>query len=195
VNTRIFVTVGTDHHPFGRLFDWVDRWAQRAEGLTLVVQHGYSPPSRLGINHRMMAATDLRRQYELADVAVTQVGPGTIADANAAGLVPIVVPRDPALHEVVDHHQYDFGAFMAARQRCQVATTEGELIELLTEQLGNPVREPFALPSTTTHTADNFAKLINGTLAHPRPRTHLGRIRSMVIPVRPETHPQPVGRG
>nr|WP_304515681.1 sulfotransferase [Cellulomonas sp. APG4] len=46
-----------------------------------------------------------------ADVVVTHGGPGTMADARAAGHLPVLVPRDPALGEHVDGHQQRFATW------------------------------------------------------------------------------------
>ncbi len=35
----VFATVGTDHHRFERLMDWMDAWGAHPEA-RLVVQHG-----------------------------------------------------------------------------------------------------------------------------------------------------------
>lgn len=151
---HLFVSVGTVEQPFARLIDWADRWVRRRRDrggrVDMVVQHGYSPTSDVGRNHMMLSAEELARQYAEADLVVTQVGPGTIADANTAGLLPVVVPRDPALGEHVDRHQFAFGAFMHARGRCLTATDEGtfdRLLDRLTEQPTRPGKRP-PLPTT-----------------------------------------------
>ncbi|MDN5655515.1 MAG: hypothetical protein L0G46_10590 [Kocuria sp.] len=156
--TQIFVSVGTDHHPFTRLLDWIDDWMDdrtpESTVVNLVLQHGPASPSRHGINHELLGADELRTQYDAADLVISQVGPGTIADANRAGRLPIVVPRDPSLGEVVDDHQVAFGEFMSARGRCRsVRTREQFRTEIESRLLAPPpgLEElpSFALPAMT----------------------------------------------
>ncbi|MGC8000415.1 glycosyltransferase, partial [Salmonella enterica] len=85
-------------------------------------------PSRHGTNHELLGGEEIAAQYAAADLVISQVGPGTIADANRAGHRPIVVPRDPRLGEVVDDHQVAFGEFMAARGRCVSVRTREHLV-------------------------------------------------------------------
>ena len=84
MTTRIFVTVGTDHHPLTRLIEWVDHWSASHDDLELVVQHGTARPSRHGVNDELSGGEEIAAQYAAADLVVSQVGPGTIADANRA---------------------------------------------------------------------------------------------------------------
>lgn len=152
MTTRIFVTVGTDHHPFTRLIDWVDDWAAGRNDVELIVQHGAARPSRHGSNHELLGNAEISAQYAAADLVVSQVGPGTIADANRAGHQPIVVPRDAALGEVVDDHQVAFGDFMAARGRCVSVRTQEALVAQLEMRIAAPmiVNLPTdALPTAT----------------------------------------------
>ncbi|QNN82711.1 hypothetical protein H3H54_01800 [Brachybacterium sp. Z12] len=145
MTTRVFVTVGTDHHPFTRLIEWVDHWSASHDDLELVVQHGTARPSRHGVNHELLGSEEIAAQYAAADLVVSQVGPGTIADANRAGHRPIVVPRDPHLGEVVDDHQVAFGDFMASRGRCVSVRTREHLVSELDAWLAAP--KPLTCPS------------------------------------------------
>lgn len=184
MSTRVFVTVGTDHHPFTRLIEWVDHWADARTDLELVVQHGTAPPSRHGVNHDLLGAGEIAEQYSSADLVISQVGPGTIADANRAGHRPFVVPRDPALGEVVDDHQVAFGDFMAARGRCISIRTRDQLIgELETWMAGSqrPVLPPGALPSATSST---LTALSRSVIEAPRRRFSARRLLTAMRPVR-----------
>ncbi|HLQ81629.1 MAG TPA: glycosyltransferase [Brachybacterium sp.] len=182
MSTRVFVTVGTDHHPFTRLIEWVDHWADTRTDLDLVVQHGTAPPARHGENHELLDTSDIVEQYATADLVISQVGPGTIADANRAGHRPFVVPRDPALGEVVDDHQMAFGDFMAARGRCVSIRTRDHLIAELEAWLSasqHPALPSGALPSTTSTT---LAALSRSVLAAPRRRFSARRLLTVVRP-------------
>lgn len=179
------MTVGTDHHPFTRLIDWVDAWAADRSDVHLVVQHGSARPSRVGTNHELLGGDEIAAEYAAADVVISQVGPGTIADANRAGHRPIVVPRDPDLGEVVDDHQVAFGEFMAARGRCICVQTENELTREANAAVSSPpdlLRSGAALPSTT---AGEVAAVAEAVLIAPR-RRFSGRrlLASLRRPVR-----------
>lgn len=176
MTARIFVTVGTDHHPFTRLIDWVDEWAAGRDDVELIVQHGTAHPSRNGTNHELLGGEEIAAQYAAADLVISQVGPGTIADANRAGHRPIVVPRDPALGEVVDDHQVAFGDFMAARGRCVSVRTRDDLIAQADARLtarASPVLPPDT-PSEETTAA--VAALAGTVMTTPRRRFSARRL-------------------
>ena len=184
MSTRVFVTVGTDHHPFTRLIEWVDHWADTRMDLDLVVQHGTARPARHGVNHELLGASDVAEQYAAADLVISQVGPGTIADANRAGHRPFVVPRDPALGEVVDDHQVAFGDFMAARGRCVSVRTRDHLIAELESWMcasQHPPLPPGALPSTTSSA---LATLSRSVVEAPPRRFSARRLLTVVRPAR-----------
>lgn len=182
MTVRIFVSVGTDHHPFGRLIGWIDRWVEQHPEATLLVQHGFSPASTVGENHRMMSADELAAAYGAADIVVAQVGPGTIADANAAGIRPIVVPRDPRLGEVVDDHQSAFGDFMAARDRCLVVRTEDALRATLDRVLADGELVRFDGEDAGRSASAAVAELAQRVVAAPRRRMSLRDWRTMIRP-------------
>jgi UDP-N-acetylglucosamine transferase subunit ALG13 len=121
----VAVLLGTDHHPFDRLIGF----AEAALDWTTVdwfVQHGYSPrPARLP-SKAMLAVEELDDLLARAAAVVTHGGPGLIMEARAAGHVPVVVPRDPALHEHVDGHQLRFAARIARDGLIHLATTREE---------------------------------------------------------------------
>lgn len=103
----VFVTVGSDHHPFDRLVSWVDAWAARND-VDCVVQYGTAQPPRSVHAVPYLDKDLLELLLESADVAVAQGGPMSIIEARRAGLVPVVVAREPRLGEVVDGHQVAF---------------------------------------------------------------------------------------
>lgn len=177
---RIFVTVGTDHHPFTRLIDWIDDWAAHRTDIDLVVQHGAARPSRHGTNHELLGSAELAAQYAAADLVVSQVGPGTIADANRAGHRPLVVPRDPALGEVVDDHQVAFGDFMAARGRCVSVRTRDALIAELETRLTDPAAPALPVEALPTATSDVVADLVGTVLGAPPRRLSAKRLLAAV---------------
>jgi UDP-N-acetylglucosamine transferase subunit ALG13 len=127
----VLVVVGTDHHPFDRLVRWMDSWARAHPEVQCVVQHGTSstPQACLGVDY--LAHPVLQDLVGRARALVSHGGPGTIMDARRAGLVPVVVPRDPALGEHVDSHQQRFARMIAAREMVRLAETAETLAAAL----------------------------------------------------------------
>jgi UDP-N-acetylglucosamine transferase subunit ALG13 len=138
--SSVFVTVGTDHHRFDRLVDWVEQWAHRNPSRPLVVQHGHSRPPTTGLAAAMLTIDDMRAAFGASVVVVCGGGPGTVMDARAAGRLPIVVPRRPELDEVVDDHQRDFCARLAVAGKALVADDSATLHRLLDEATATPGR-------------------------------------------------------
>jgi UDP-N-acetylglucosamine transferase subunit ALG13 len=111
----VFVTVGTDHHPFVRLIQWVETWIAAGGGARIVVQHGSAPPATGAESHPLVGPAEFQGYLAAADAVVCSGGPGAIMETRAAGLRPIVTPRRAHLGEHVDDHQLAFGRFLAAR--------------------------------------------------------------------------------
>ena len=111
--SRILVTVGTDHHPFQRLVDWADRYAQSHPEHDVFIQYGSakapSHPQRSALLDHAQLQTEINR----ADAVVCHGGPATITDIRRTGLRPVCVPRDPTRGEHVDEHQLRFAQRIA----------------------------------------------------------------------------------
>lgn len=105
--------VGTDHHPFDRVIAWCDKLAGQRTDTRVIVQHGWSAAPRVAEGTAFFDKAELVAALQNAHVAVTHGGPGLISDVRDAGLMPIVVPRDPGRGEHVDGHQQRFVARMA----------------------------------------------------------------------------------
>ena len=133
------VTVGTDHHRFDRLMDWLERWnAAHPGAVQWIAQHGYSRPLAGADGFVMKPREELLELLRAADVVVTQGGPGGIMDSRACGTVPIVVPRLARLDEVVDDHQVAFVRQLAGRGSVVAAESEAELHAALDRAVGDP---------------------------------------------------------
>ena len=115
MRTNIVCTIGTDHHQFGRLLDWLDDWleAHPQYRATTLVQHGQSRPSRLARNRSFIPWAELVEMMANCQVVITHAGPASLFEARAAGHLPICVPRDPGLEEIVDAHQQRFARLLA----------------------------------------------------------------------------------
>ena len=133
------VTVGTDHHRFDRLMDWLERWnAGHPGAVRWVVQHGSSRPLPGAENFGMTPRADLLELLRAADLVLTQGGPGGIMDSRLCGTVPIVVPRLAKLHEVVDDHQVAFARHLGRNGLVITAESETELHAALDRAVADP---------------------------------------------------------
>ena len=108
MSALVVALVGTDHHPFDRMVDWVDAVAARRPDVHFVVQHGATRPPVVAGGYAFLGQDQLAELLREASVVVCHGGPGTIFDARDAGHVPLCVPRDPSLGEHVDGHQQRF---------------------------------------------------------------------------------------
>ena len=136
----IFVTVGTDHHPFDRLIEWVDAWA--AEGghnnNLVLVQYGTSKAPRLVPGRDMIRYDEMCEAMTRAIAVVSHGGPATIMDARRMGRIPIVVPRNADLGEHVDNHQQRFTRRMAELGQIHHAEDRDQLFAFLKAALADP---------------------------------------------------------
>ena len=126
----IFVTVGTDHHPFDRLIDWVEGW-DRPDDVELFVQHGACRVPQGITAAPFLSMAEMEDRFLTASAVVCAAGPGTVMAARRAGCQPIVVPRLRRLGEVVDDHQQAFAELLALEGLVATAYQEEELVELL----------------------------------------------------------------
>ncbi len=112
----ILISIGTDHHKFERAIDWIDQWLtvhpEMAE--RTLVQHGQTRPSRLARNTPFIDYSELMTTMRNSTAVIVHGGPASIFEARAQGRLPICIPRDPALGEIVDGHQQRFARHLAA---------------------------------------------------------------------------------
>jgi UDP-N-acetylglucosamine transferase subunit ALG13 len=162
---RVVVFMGTDHHPFARLVDWVDRWASAHPDVPCFIQHGPAPAPAHARGLPYVGVDDLRATVTAAEVIVGHAGPGTIIDALEAGRIPIVVPRLARFGEVVDDHQVAFGHLMQERGRAVCVEDEAALGAAIARALARP--ELVAAPSSSEAqaTITTIGDLIDGLLA------------------------------
>ena len=173
----VFVTVGTDHHPFGRLVRWIDTWASERDA-RVIAQYGTAAPPQHVDGSALLRAEELTRLMARASVVVCHGGPGTIAAARDAGHVPIVVPRRPDLGEHVDDHQLRFVARLAAAGAVHAPSTEAELRELLDRATLDPSgfrRPPDDDDGTSAASVSRFGTLVDELLS--------GREHARAVPV------------
>jgi UDP-N-acetylglucosamine transferase subunit ALG13 len=140
----IFLTVGTDHHPFDRIVRWLDAWlAEGAEDrVRCLVQHGASVPSALAPSREFLTYDEMDEAIRAAAVIISHAGPATIMMAVEAGKVPIVVPRMRALREHVDDHQVLFAQRLREERTIALADSESKFRQFVDRALANPLARP-----------------------------------------------------
>ncbi len=136
----IFVTVGTDHHPFDRLIEWVDGWLANGgqSKARVVVQRGASSRPVRAEGKDFLGAEEMADLMRRANALVCHGGPGTIMEGRGAGLVPIVVPRRRILGEVVDDHQLRFAARLSELGEARLAGSRDQLFGFLDRVVEDP---------------------------------------------------------
>lgn len=147
----LLVTVGTDHHTFGRLMDWLDSWlaAGGRDRVRPLVQHGATRPPRRALvgPSGAVAHLDYDRLQELmaeASIFVCHAGAATIMEARRFGRLPIIVPREAGLGEIVDGHQARFARRIGTEGIAVTCESEADLHAALDRALAHP--EDFTIP-------------------------------------------------
>ena len=132
---RVVVVVGTDHHPFDRLIDWVNGWLREhpEQAAGFFVQSGTALLTPACPWSRFLDTVRLDALLDRADIIVCHGGPASIANAWSRGQKPIVVPRLRRLGEHVDDHQLDFSRKVAELGRIRLAQTSAVFAGLLEE--------------------------------------------------------------
>lgn len=166
---EVVVSLGTDHHLFDRLVDWMDTWlADQVDPPSCLIQYGASrcPTNAEGVSR--LPRSELLRLYGSAKVVIVQGGPGSILDAREVGVLPIAVPRRPEKLEVVDGHQIAFTKTMELHGEALSVDSEQELRQALESALHDPssVRKA-ARVKHTAETASNFGSRIETLIAEP----------------------------
>jgi UDP-N-acetylglucosamine transferase subunit ALG13 len=138
----LLVTVGSDHHPFGRLIRWIDDYLDDRHPtppLRYVCQYGTAPAPRSSVEaHAYIDHADLQALMQRASAIVVQGGPYSMIESLRNGRVPIAVPRQRDLREHVDDHQLAFCRFLAERNEILLATTEEEFYAAMDKVLHDP---------------------------------------------------------
>lgn len=174
----VFVSVGTDHHPFERMVRWVDAWSRRRTDIEVVIQHGEAAGPSHATARAYLAHSELVHHIAQASVVVSHGGPATIAEAWRAGLIPLVMPRSHALGEHVDDHQQAFATVLADREQVVRIGSEDELFAALDRALAEPewLRRPFARHVDVEQSIHNFSVVVSDLIAADR-GTHRAQAR------------------
>jgi UDP-N-acetylglucosamine transferase subunit ALG13 len=161
----IFVTAGTDHHPFDRLIDWSEHWLCE-HPVSCLIQGGTSRPAARGRWVDYLPYQEVERAMRAATVVVCHGGPGSITLALHFGTKPIVVPRRQALGEHVDDHQTIFARRLAAEGEIELAETEESFRHGLDIAMahGRPAHRTRHPPATDA-TVRRFTELVDDMMA------------------------------
>jgi UDP-N-acetylglucosamine transferase subunit ALG13 len=159
----VAATVGTDHHPFPRLLEWVAR-AQQELGFQAIVQRGATPARAPLETIEFMPAEDLEAYMLQADAVVCHAGPGTLSLASRCGHRPIVVARDPKLGEHVDDHQMRYARRLHDEGAIDLATSIDDVINLIATA---PERARLGVTSreVTERAAERFGELVDDLIS------------------------------
>lgn len=161
----VVATVGTDHHPFGRLVAWVDAWAATHPDIDVFIQHGTGPAPAHAVGAPLVDPADLAERIRTATAVVTHGGLASIMQARAAGFLPVVLARDPAAGEHVDGHQQAFTAQQAAQGRIRLPATADDLHALLDAAVADPATVRLADgPGDTSAAVAEVAALVDDLL-------------------------------
>lgn len=170
----MFVTVGTDHHPFDRLVRWVDGWIASGtpDRVRCVVQYGTSTMPTRADARQYLPYDELESLMGEATAVVCHGGPGSVMAARWRGKKPIVVPRGHALGEHVDDHQQVFSRRLAAEGEILLVEDEAAFRGALDGVLDGTVSLDLpAARADVTASLARFEELVDGLFASGgRPR-------------------------
>ena len=142
---QLFVSAGTDVHPFDRLTEWADEAARNhAATLEVFIQFGTGNAPQVAGGASLLSTDEFSETLARADAAVVSCGPGAVMAVRRAGLLPIVVPRRYDLGEHVDDHQSSFAHHLDEHGMGVATRTAAEFDAAVTRLLGDPTA--FKLP-------------------------------------------------
>ena len=175
----VFVTVGTDHHPFHRLVDWIDGWLASPEGagVRCIVQYGTSKRPERAESYDYLPYPEMERLSKEAVAVVSHGGPGSLMLVRWHGKRPIAVPRRHELGEHVDNHQVVFTSRLAQEGEVELVQDEAGFREALRGAVSGTLSLDLAPPDEMTGEAMlRFGKLMDELLA-TEPRSLIGVLR------------------
>lgn len=107
----IFVSVGTDHHPFDRLLAWLLEACQNnyLKNQELIIQHGYTKPitNPCATYYDFLLFDQMMDYFKTADLVITHASSVALLVCHHQKM-PVVIPRRRHLGEHIDDHQWVF---------------------------------------------------------------------------------------
>jgi UDP-N-acetylglucosamine transferase subunit ALG13 len=171
-------TVGTDHHPFPRLLNWLVRATVDDESMELFVQYGATPRAPGVPGHDFVPADELEQVMRGAAGVVCHGGPGTISLARRTGHRPIVIARDPELGEHVDDHQQRYCRRLASEGQIALVDDVEHLRMLLRAASWGEFRVTDEARMDPRESAERFGVLVGALVSGSLPRR---RLRERII--------------
>ena len=160
----VIVAVGTDHHPFNRLVEWIDDWAASHPEVSVLVQRGTSLPTAECPSVELLPHAELCERFGTAAVVVSHGGPSTVMDARKAGRLPIVFARDPAFDEHVDDHQMRFADHLRRHDLAVVVDDQTALHAAIDEALAAPKHFSVPVENATISGGIEFGRVLDQLL-------------------------------
>lgn len=154
------VALGTDHHRFDRLLQWVSELADDQPTLRWFVQHGATPLPQGLDGEKLMSVDALTALFAECDAVICHAGPGLIMDARAAGHIAVVVPRRPEKAEIVDGHQLRFAEYLAAQGAVRLADDQDAFEAAVLGAL-SAGRSAVSASNSTQSTVQRFGDLVS----------------------------------
>lgn len=142
----LFLTLGTDLHPFERALDLVEPFVGREP---VVVQNGHTPPRLEWVNTTWFPFAPYEELVGLMGNArrvVCSAGVGAIMTALGLGIRPVTIARLGSRGEHVDDHQLQIAEALG-RLGLVVVWAEGESAENVLE--GEPAGATIARPGNS----------------------------------------------
>ncbi len=161
---ELVVSVGTDHHRFDRLVNWIDEWRDEHPGVVTVVQAGTSEPSRHGDSRKLIPHGELLEMFRRATVVVSHGGPSTVMDARMSGRMPIVVPRNPTFEEHVDEHQMRFADHLDRHGVAVVVHEREALFAAIDRAFNDPAAFAVEVDTSTAAGVAEFGRAVEQLL-------------------------------
>lgn len=168
----VFVTVGTDHHPFDRVIRWVDSWLESGpEGrIRCFMQNGTSVTPLHADSRLYLPYDEMQRYMSEAAAVVCHGGPGTIMSCLRLGKKPVVIPRRQDMGEHVDQHQVLFVARMAERGQVETASDEAAFRAVLDRAIERGTVVDDVVDDETAASVARFEELVDGLMGGSRRR-------------------------
>ncbi len=168
----LLVAVGTDHHPFDRMVDWISPWVRAHPDVSVMVQTGTAapaPPDVASVDY--LPFETMAALLASARVIVCHGGAATMMEVRRAGHLPIVVARDPGLGEHVDDHQQRHTRMLAERGEISLATSREDLWSRIDRALSEP--SSFLVEAgrgAAPEVVQEYGRLIEHLVGHPSSR-------------------------
>lgn len=168
---KVMVAVGTDHHPFDRLVEWIDAWAFAHPEVEVLVQRGTSRATAECESVELLPHAELCELFATAVAVVSHGGPSTVMDARMAGRLPIVMARNPAFDEHVDDHQMRFADHLHRHDLAVVVDHEAALHKAIDDAMADPGGYTVPVETSAISGVVEFGRVLDDLLQTETPLT------------------------